>query len=254
MINQRPPVEAKISVDHKFFSIIEDAYRVFAYPKPTSTDVCERCCLDARIASDFFVPPIRELPLRYVQNWFDAAYSGEGVTRETWGYLLPRILEILASGEDASVTSFEISLKRFDTGSPKKWSSGEWAILDRFQREFLRYKIESGNDALDDVICMFRLAGWPLEDLLDQVALTPDATLAQRLWHDWCRGCVPGREGVWITTFWESPDNTTVFDFYTSHELYAKMEALALADDTEAELAARASAVASVIEASAPST
>lgn len=244
MINQRPPVEAKISVDHKFFSIIEDAYRVFAYPKPTSTDVCERCCLDARIASDFFVPPIRELPLRYVQNWFDAAYSGEGITRETWSYLLPRILEILASGEDASVISLEISLNRFDTGNPKKWSNGEWAILDRFQREFLRYKIESRNDALDDVICMFRLGGWPLDDLLAQVASMPDAILIRRLWQDWCAS---GFESIWTTAFWERDDRTTVFSFYTSPELSERVEAVALDENTDPELAAAAMSVANVI-------
>lgn len=252
MRKPRPPIEAKIPDGHAFFAIIEDAYRVFAYPKPTSTEVCELCCMDAGIASDFFNPPIRELPLKYVQDWFSAAYSGEGITKETWAYLLPRILEILASGEDASVTALEVSLKRFDTGNPEEWSSEEWAVLDRFQRKFLRHKIESGHDALDDVVCMFKLAGWPLDSLLKQVASMPNAVLTQRLWRDWCAGCVPGRESVWITAFWEGSDNSTVFDFYTSPEISGRIQALAFADDTEAELAAKAMAVASVIEVYAP--
>lgn len=253
MRKQPLPIEAKVLPGHAFFDIIEEAYRVFAYPKPSSIEVCERCCMNADIEADFFNPPIRELPLEYVQDWYSAAYDPNGIAKETWAYLLPRILEILASNEDVSTAALEVSLARFDTGNPESWSSKEWKILDSFQRKFLVGKIGSGHDSLDDVICMFRLAGWPLENLLDQVALTPDETLAQRLWQDWCRGVVPGREGVWITAFWESPDNTTVFDFYTSQELYAKIVALALADDTEAELAAKASAVASVIEASAAS-
>lgn len=247
MRKQRPAIEAKLPHDHAFFALIEEAYHVFAYPKPLSTDVCERCCMDAAIAADFFNPPIRELPLEYVQDWFNAAYSGEGISKETWAYLLPRILEILAADKYASVISLEISLRRFETGNPENWSNEEWKILDNFQRQFLAYKIGSGPDALDDVICMFQLAGWHLEGLLGQVERTSDAALAQRLWHDWCRG----HESIWITAFWESPDNTAVFEFYTSQKLYNRMTALAFAHETAPELASRALAVASVIEAAA---
>jgi len=157
--------------------------------------------------------------------------------------------KILAAGEDLSIPGIEVSLNRFGTGNPANWSKAEWRVLDNFQKMFLRQQIEQNRDNLDDTLCMFRLAGWPLEGLLDQVASAPGATLALRLWNDWCRWPAPGNESIWITAFWASPDNSTVLDFYTSRRLYEKIEALALADDTDGEVAAKASADASVIEA-----
>jgi hypothetical protein len=241
-------IKANIPADHPFFGLIEEAYRVFAYTKPSSIGVCERCCMDHEIEADFFNPSIRELPLNYVRDWYFGAYDPKGVPKDTWGYLLPRILEILASGEDASHTGLAVSLNRFGTGNPENWSKTEWRVLDSFQKMFLREIIGHDRDFLDDTICMFALAGWSLQSLLDQVASVPSPILALRLWNDWCSGAGQGNNRIWITAFWESPDNTTAFNFYTSRSLYDKMEALALDDETENQLAAKASAVASVIE------
>lgn len=243
------PVEAKVAPESPFFDLIEEAYRVFTYPEPRSIGVCELCCMDATIEQDFFNPPVRELPLAYIRDWYAAAYEPEGIAKETWAYLLPRILEILAAGEEPSDNGIEVSLNRFDTGNPQSWSAAEWCILDSFQRGFLAHSLDHRDDFFDDVLCMFGLAGWSLADLLAQVTEFPDESLVKRLWQDWCR-CIPGRESVWTTSFWEGPDRARVFKFYTSRELYERIEAIALGDNAEPELAAKASAVAKVIETS----
>ena len=240
----------KVSPDDPLFDIIEDAYRVFAYPKPKSIEVCEGCCMDAAVEADFFNPPIRELPLSYVQDWYFAAYQPSGIAKETWAYLLPRILEILAAGQEVSSIGIEVSLSRFQTGNPEHWSAREWDVIDRFQRGFLKQKIGPDEDYLDDVVCMFALAGWAVEDLVKQVSTAPDAALARRFWNDWCRYVVPGREDVWITAFWEGHGRSTAYNFYTSPDLHDRMLRLALGKLTEPELGEKAFAVASVIEGS----
>jgi len=239
---------AKITPDDPFFDIIEDAYSAFKGPKPVSTEVCTNCCMDPTIEADFFNPPIRELPIEYVRDWYFAAYQPPGIAKETWTYLLPRILEILAMGEEVSSNGFAVSLNRFETGNRANWTAKRWSVLDRFQRAFLDREIRRPNDFLDDSVCMFGLAGWPLEDLIAQIEAASDEELANRFWNDWCN-CIPGRESIWITAFWESPGNSTMFDFYTSRRLHDRMAALSLSDDTEPKLAAKAFAVASVIEA-----
>lgn len=241
-------IQAKLAQDDPWFDLIEEAYCVFHYPKPTSTEVCIRCCMTSEIEEDFFNPGIRQLPLRYVRDWFEAAYDPPGIAKGTWAYLLPRILEILAVGDEPASVGIEVSLSRFETGNQANWSNQEWEVLDRFQREFLRRNVERGSDALDDVLCMFRLAGWPLTDLLEQVASMPTPLLAERFWRDWCADCVPGREDVWITAFWKSPDNSEVFEFYTCPSMYERFSSLAFSDDTDRELAAKATAVAGIIE------
>ena len=120
-----PSIKAKIASDHPLFGVIEQAYQVFNYPKPTSTEACRNWCMAPRIEANFFNPPIRQLPLEYVRDWFHAAYdSNAGVAKATWAYLLPRLLEILAAGEDVSPIGLEVSLSRFCTGNTSNWRRG----------------------------------------------------------------------------------------------------------------------------------
>jgi hypothetical protein len=242
------PLRAKLQPDDPFFQIISDAYAVFDYAKPSSMDVCQNCCMDADIEADFFSAPIAELPLHYLQDWFFAAYDPNGISKGTWAYLLPRILEVLAADEEAASVGLEVSLNRFATGNPNNWYAEEWRVLDRFQRAYLEREISRDTGYLDDTLCMFALAGWNLDSLFAQVAASPDTKLVERLWNDWCRNCIPGRESVWITAFWESPGNSKAFEFYTSKLLYDRFTELALDDRTEKRLAEKAFAVASVIE------
>lgn len=245
------PVSAKIPPDDPFADLIAEAYRVFPDAKPHSIEVCTRCCMDSRIAADFFNPPIERLPVEYVRDWYGAAYDPDGIAKETWAYLLPRVMEILATGEEVSPIALELSLNRFDTGNPANWFGTEWAVLDTFQRTYLHRATlhppsfdRDPHASLDDILCMFRLGGWPLQTLLDQVAAAPDAVLAQRLWQDWYAGVAPD---IWITKFWPTTDARRVREFYTSLELYGRMEALALDDRVDPPLATKAAAVADLM-------
>ncbi|WP_439814499.1 hypothetical protein [Zavarzinia sp. CC-PAN008] len=249
MSHQPPdPIRAKVLPGHPFFDLIEEAYRVFTYPKPIDTGVCKQCCMDREIEADFFNPPIRELPLRYLQDWFFAAYDLTTMPKETWGYLLPRVLEILAAGEHVASNGLEVSLSRFDTGNPDRWSPRQWTVLDEFQRSFLRHTIDHTQDALDDVLCLFKLGGWPLASLQEQVINAPVGALVQRLWRDWCGSSAPGRECIWTTTFSPKHDRSRARAFYTSRDLHDRLMAFAFDDDTDANLCARACAVLEVIE------
>lgn len=238
---QLKPLKAKIAPDHPFFEIIEDAYLAFNYPTPSDTGVCKNCCLAPEIEADFFRPIIEEMPLHYLQEWYHAAYTTGGVTKATWAYLLPRILEALAVDEEVCVVGAEITLQRFQSGNREHWNDEEWAVLDRFQRAYLEREAGRETEYLDDTICMFVLGGWPMEALVEQVMALPDDVLASRFWHDWCRG----RPGIWLTAFWE--DEAKILEFYTSPELYARMEALACSPETEKVLAEKALDVASLI-------
>lgn len=254
------PFKARIAPGHAFFDLVEQAYRIFDYPTPVSTDVCQWCCMEPEIEADFFNPPIRALPLHYVQDWFFAACNPTGIAKATWGYLLPRILEILAADEEISFVGREVSLNRFETGNPRMWSEEEWSVLDGFQHAYLAREIRRTDEYLDATICMFGVAGWSLESLLGQVSAASDAELAERFWNDWCARRTPGREGVWIDTFWDQSTKPAYWGkaaknalsgFYTSRQLYERMAGLALAGDTQPDLAAHASAVAAVIKANA---
>ncbi|MCB4456379.1 hypothetical protein [Leisingera sp. McT4-56] len=237
------PVKAKLPEDHEFAELIAEAYRVFTAPKPAETGVCKGCCMEPAIEADFLVPDIEGLPLHYLHDWYFAAVS-DAFDQNIWRYLLPRVLEVLTSGEELAYVGLEVSLSRFPTGDAARWKAEEWAVLDRFQRMYLDRVVRQGEDCLDDVLCMFGIAGWQLEDLFEQVLDVPADTLAEMLWRDWCIG----RGSIWITAFWDNGGNSEVFAFYTSPELYKRMADLALDGQTPPEIAEKALAVAGVIE------
>ena len=248
------PVLAKIGPDNPFFPIIEEAYRVFDCPKPSSTEVCTFCCMDEAIERDLFNPPIARMPLAYVQDWYFAAYDPPSIAKPTWAYLLPRILEVLASGNDVANVGLEVALQRFDTGNRDNWRPEQWNVLDAFQRLYLRLQLERAapfteqGDYLDDVVCMFALGGWPVEDLVDQLTVADDRALAERLYRDWRHGRYEDGK-IWITAFWEGPGRDEVWSFYTSQGLHDRMARLALDDDVDPELAEKAYRVANVVRA-----
>jgi|GEM_PF-924560 len=265
-MTKREPLqlEAKVPFGHPFFEIIEEAYQVFAVPRPVNLGVWD-FALDAAIQRDFLKPPIAELPYHYVRDWYFAPVDPPGIALSTWVYLLPRVLEIMAQGRPVSGVCLETSLERYETGNPDNWSAAQWAVLDRFQRLYLQCAMgprednmpSSTGETLDTVLCMFRLGGWSLDSLLEQVAAMPDAFLAECLWRDWhlhlwtgCNVMNLNSNVVSITNFWPASDQEQIFAWYTSPALSERMEALAFADGTPPDLADRALAVANGISAS----
>lgn len=240
-----PEIIGKVGQDSPYYSVIKKAYRVFKYPKPVETGVCENCCMDRKIEKDFYNPDIQDLPLFYLQNWYQGAHEYP-LAKSIWGYLLPRILEVLAAGEEVSMIALEISLNRFPTGDRSMWSEEEWAVLDRFQRLYLAQTICQTDlpNELDEVVCMFGIAKWPLESLFAQVLEFENEVLVSKLWRDWCSfgvGYFPS------TAFWGKEHKSEALAFYTARPLYNRMVAYGMAEDTPKEMSGKALDVADTI-------
>lgn len=239
------PPGAKIAPDHPFAGIIADAYRVFSGPTPTDTEVCQGCCMDAEIERDFFVPPIEELPLDYLRDWYFAAYRDAGISKTIWAYLLPRVMEVLAVGQDACIYGPEVTLSRYTTASTSPWSAAEWDVIDRFQRAYLDREMRDGSEGLDATLCMFAKSGWALDDLFAQILTCEDCVLVNRLHRAWCRGT----PYIWLTAFWSRTQKEEVMAHYTSSVLAKRMETIVLNDDTPPDTMEKALTLMDVIEA-----
>ncbi len=127
-----------------------------------------------------------DVPLHLLRQWYALPYEPQKASAGIWRYLLPRVLEALVSNEWPDVVALELTLNRFETGNPSRWSNPQWQALDRFQKAYLERSAKMGDHKLDAVLCMFRLGGWALEGLQAQVAGLPDDVLVERLWDDWC--------------------------------------------------------------------
>ena len=197
------------------------------------------------VEADFLNPDIRQLPLSYIQDWFFAA-ADQPVNKAIWRYLLPRVLEILAIGdEDPATVGLEVTLSRFPTGDEGMWTHEQHMLLWRFAETYLDHQKTNTRDYLDDVLCMFGLANFDLGRLLGQLDQWSDEELAWKLHNDWAH---PGGGSIWITAFWEAPLNGNVFAWYTSENLYDRMVTLGMSEGLPRELAGKALDVADIIE------
>jgi len=231
---------AKQNAKYTMLEIIEDAYSIFRQG-PTEHAVCD-CCMNKHIRIDFFSHSQRNLPLEYLQEWFSAAAENP-MPKAAWRFVLPRVLEALASGDEPSNIGFEVCLSRYPTGIKENWNQEEWQVLDQFQREFLKVISVNVKEYLDDYICMFANAGWPTEDLYQQVRDFNDETLTRRLWNDWCSWGI--NHAIWITPFWKHPSVARAF--YLSDELLDRISNYALDEKTPTEMQNKAYDVANVI-------
>ena len=199
--------------DVELQNIISDAYDVFRVPKPTDDGVCD-CCVSKEIKTSFFKFTPNELPLNYLREWFGGAADRE-IDQNLWRWLLPRVLEFLVKKQEISCFGIEVTLRRFPTGDSQRWSPKEWSILERFRIAFIEsQKVRKSVEALessgglnepllDDVLCMFALAGWSPSDIFSQIFTWSDEELVERFWHDWCSWTMS--PSVWITSFWDDP-------------------------------------------------
>lgn len=225
--------------------VVEEAYRVFKYPVPEKHGVCENCCMNPKIEKDFLKVPIREMPINYLESWFDGAVDPDiGLDPQIGGYLLPRVLEAIAAGDEPARVGIEVTLRSFPIGDPTQWTGAQRHVLARFHTLFLNRQKTSKTDALDDIICMFDLAGLAPETTIAAVEAWSNADLTNKLWYDWC---AHGYPEIWSSAFWDGGSDKLIYDWYRSERLYDRLTEYGLADDTSPEMVQKASDLTALI-------
>lgn len=222
-----------IEPEHPLFSLVERGYAVFKYQSPNNLGVCTTCCMCPLEVQDMLQAQVHEIPLLSIDRWYMAALSGT-LTREVWGYLMPRILEILATGKEVCSLGNEIVLARFSTGNATLWRPEEWSVLADFQQQHLRWSVGVRPHEMDTNLCMYNLGGWPLAGLWEQVLKWPDGLLVEALWESWWRLGYIERS---VTSFWPNEKKEQITALYSGPELRERVESIALSTSKSADKA-----------------
>ncbi|MBB3196863.1 hypothetical protein [Roseateles terrae] len=161
-------------VDASLQSAVADAYRVFKrYRAPKHPlNACLACCLSEQTEKEMRTLPLAKLTARHFYEYNTAAKGPEQPADEV-KYLLPRMLELLADGQDIH-HSLEISLRRVESCEAGSFSDTETAVLNRFALAYFRQMLTGAGPhgdqrLLDDtisVLLMFHIAGLNIEPLL----------------------------------------------------------------------------------------
>lgn len=174
-------------------AVIADAYKVFGrYRAPSvQLDACP-CCMSPDIEEQ-----MRKLSLRKLtrQHFYEYNTAAKGEVQPVWEilYFLPRLLELIAQGEDVHHSS-ELYLDRVGRCPPETFNEAERAVLDRFAINYFASHLASRDQPLLEdaftVLLMFHIGGVRLEPLLDYWlhCMDPQSTVhyvEAGYWHFW---------------------------------------------------------------------
>ncbi len=241
MGSRREPLSPKLG------QIVEEAYHVFACPPPPDLGVCQFCCMYPEIETDFLNHSPRELTEAYIRDWYFAAVAGENgrvVHKPIANWVMPRVLEMLAQGAEPASVGDEVVLQRLAAGDSTRWNDNQNHVLERFQWAYID-NLPNCDDRvmLDDVLCMFALAGFETPPLTDHLMGWSDAALVNTLWRDWVS--IYNHRSIWRTAFWEANELPAqhIWNWYLSEDLQERMTRIALDDEVNDQLCRRASDV-----------
>ncbi|MCA0869762.1 hypothetical protein LCL97_02895 [Seohaeicola saemankumensis] len=176
-----PAQDWKIAADHPAAGLVTEAYRAFAGPPPETLAVCTCCGLSEAAQRNMRIKPAQAITRAEIEDWFasaaDATYLADAAR-----HLLPRLIEALAAGA-CHPTAPELFLERSRAAEHALWTPAQRQVLDRFQRWYLARADWPDGVQLNSVLCLFVLAGWPLDELEAQVLTLPDADIVARLWQ-----------------------------------------------------------------------
>jgi hypothetical protein len=204
---------------------VEAAWRVFDIPAPATTGVCQRCCMDPKIEADFLKRRARDLPAHYVNDWYNGAYDS-GIAHDHVAWFLPRVMEMLAAGEEVATVGEEVALSRLPlAGFPEDWSLGEISSVTQFATDFfaafLLGEIPQDYLDIDSALCMFAKGGLPMQPLLSQLDALADEVLIDLLHQEWI---FETTRHISHTPFWDhGPAFVQVHAWFRSDALKARL-------------------------------
>jgi hypothetical protein len=155
---------------------VADAYRAFArYREPVRPlDICGACCVSEEIDRQLCEWPLKRLKAQHFNEYNGSAKSEVQDAREV-GYFLPRMLELLAEGDQIH-HSLELSLDRLGRCPQGSWTPEQQSTLSRYALAYFDAILIGGplsggvSRWLDDplsVLLMFDIGALETEPLLE---------------------------------------------------------------------------------------
>jgi hypothetical protein len=187
------------------FAAVADAYQAFdGEPAPVAPlAVCTFCCMRPELELQMREKPLRHLNREHFYGYNDSA-KPQDQPAEEMRYLLPRMLELLAQGQDLH-HSLELTLDRVGRCAAGSFNARQRAALSGFALAYFDAALTSRFSALGEdplsMLLMIHIGGIDTQPLLDDwlVRNDPMSTVAYVDATYW--------------NFWEVRDYTNPFAF-----------------------------------------
>lgn len=135
---------------------IESLYSTFGgYLADAEMPACPDCVFENDIAL-IILKPLRQLEVHDLSKFAFKAISTFGDVR-TFKHFLPRILELIASGQHFS-TNTEITIGKLSYGKWREWPRAEQVAVERFMHSWWHCVLLSDPDKMNVLTCLCCLA------------------------------------------------------------------------------------------------
>lgn len=162
---------------------VRRAYEVFGGLKAPAghLNVCTFCCMPEEFEREMRALPLRKITTRHLHAYCDGAMNDLVQPADEIRYLLPRLLELLAQGEQTH-HSVELALDRVGRCPAGSFSKDETSVLDAFMLAYFdaclctERRCERLWDMLNEPLALLTMAdhaGLDLAPLLEHWAAHP---------------------------------------------------------------------------------
>ncbi|MGH1478443.1 MAG: hypothetical protein ACRBM6_06900 [Geminicoccales bacterium] len=172
----------------KLTGLAERAYRTFDVERPRSLGICTVCCMKPADHDVILSQERRDISPDGVRNWLSAAWGvGDANDREVVKWMLPRILELLATGDASINYASPAPLSRLgETGFPGDYRPDEVDLVSDFLIEYAAVLVEHPDAlnrvmTLDDSLEMAACANAKIDPILEQLDGCPDEAIVERV-------------------------------------------------------------------------
>lgn len=157
-------------METKLKNIIDNAYKIFNYPKPQSIEnVCTECCLNKNDARLLLTTDLQLIPVELICEYNDGAQALD-YDRNEFKYFLPRYLELISQFQFTSAVDVSLSLKNLNLSTKEFWTNPEeFKCINEFAKLFFEKCLttdEFYKEAyLLDIINMLHVSGIDVKPL-----------------------------------------------------------------------------------------
>ncbi|MDG4649326.1 hypothetical protein P6F26_12800 [Roseibacterium sp. SDUM158017] len=224
-----------------FHRLVDEGYRLFERPAPRHVPGCScALCADAGMARALFGRGARAWGHEDIVQWCARAtrVAGDGrggaevvsrTDRAVFRFLLPRVLEAVASGAVSHDGAIPRALALFAPGRAAGCSPAERALLTRFAGLLLDRAMQDPDwpENVLETLHLLASGGWPLQPLLRHALSDPDLPAAlARIWGR------PGRRDTLFPGNWQAGAAAALCEAFVTSMMVERMMNYAMADDT----------------------
>jgi len=225
---RREQVKPYLSSELK--EIAARAYVSYSRPAPATIGVCTGCCMAPKTARAMLDSAVGDISLDQILEWYGAAKDRDLSANHVF-WMLPRVLDFIARGEDIAFCGNQIAFRHFRNASlMPQWPKSEKALFQEYAAAFMDARLDQRYPELDLNFCMFAKSGVEMGEVLARLDQCDPLRFSKAIIAEAYNGALRiGRDAFWE----DSPALDAICNWLADPKLADRLMTWAMAHEGE---------------------